>query len=167
MNKKMVTQLFGYNMWAFEKVWACISQLSDEQFCLDTGFSHGSIRSQMVHVISATLRWLDRLRELPARPHLEPASFQGKDDLKKKWELFLLEVRDYIDSLDEASLLEAVRWEIPSRQLSARNTRREILLHLANQATDHRAESLASIDLYFHKETAEQDLIFYLIETQP
>jgi uncharacterized damage-inducible protein DinB len=167
MDKSMVTQLFDYNAWAFEKVWECIGQLTDEQFCLDTGFSQGSIRSQMVHVINATRRWLDRLQELPARPHLESNSFQGNDDLKKEWGLFLQEMRDYIDSLDEASLLETVRWEIPSRQLSAETTRREILLHLANHATDHRAQILAAIDLYFHKETAEQDLIFYLIETQP
>ena len=167
MNKNMVTQLFGYNVWAFDKVWDCIGQLTDEQFCLDTGFSHGSIRSQMVHVISATRRWLDRLRELPARPHLDSASFQGKDDLKKEWGFFLKEMRAYIESLDEASLLEPIRWEIPSRQLSAETPRLEILLHLANHATDHRAQILAAIDLYFHKETAEQDLIFYLIETQP
>ena len=159
--------MFDYNVWVLEKVWACVDQLTDEQFCLETGFSQGSIRNQLVHVISATRRWVDRLRMLPARPHLEPGAFQAKDTLGKEWGLFWVEARAYIESLNDESMLESIRWGIPSRQLSAETPRREILLHLANHATDHRAQILAAIDFFFHKESVEQDLIFFLTETQP
>ena len=32
MDPETILELFSYNYWAFERVWACIAQLTDAQF---------------------------------------------------------------------------------------------------------------------------------------
>ena len=70
----------------------------------------------------------------------------------------------YLDSLTQEQLDENVDWELPARGLKSENPRWELLLHLANHATDHRAQILAMLHHHFHVPTIEQDMIFYLTE---
>jgi len=158
----MMLKLFDYNIWAFAKVWNCIDQLNDEEFCHDTGYSHGSIRNQMIHVISSTLRWIDRLQDRSPRPHLDHASFLTIEEVKKEWSAFNSEFSKFIHSVSEDNLSMPAAWEIPSRGMRSSNPQWEILLHVFNHLTDHRAQILSVINLVFHKETVEQDLIFFL-----
>jgi uncharacterized damage-inducible protein DinB len=160
--KEMMLKLFDYNIWSFGKVWNCIDQLTDEEFCLESGFSHGSIRNQMIHVMSSTLRWIDRLQNRSPRPHLDNAAFPTIDVVKKAWSSFSSGFHDFIHSVSEDSLSIPLDWEITSRGLRSRNQQWEILLHVFNHLTDHRAQILAVLDLVIHKETVERDLIFFL-----
>ena len=43
MNANEIRKIFDYNYWAFEQVWECISQLSDQQFAQEIDYSSGSI----------------------------------------------------------------------------------------------------------------------------
>jgi uncharacterized damage-inducible protein DinB len=56
-----------------------------------------------------------------------------------------------------------VHWEIRTRGLSCDNQRWELLMHIANHATDHRAQILAMLHHHFGVKTIEQDMIFYLL----
>ncbi len=58
----LVSKMFEYNVWAFDLVWDCVEELSDEQFCQEVDYSRGSIRNQMVHVISTCERWFERIQ---------------------------------------------------------------------------------------------------------
>ena len=60
-----------------------------------------------------------------------------------------------------------MHWEIPSRGWQHENRRWQLLLHVANHATDHRAQILAALHEHFGLTTPEQDMILYLLEREP
>ncbi len=164
MKPQEISTLFEYGYWAFEKVWDGVLQLSDAQFTQELGYSRGSIRNQVVHLMSATWRWVIRLKEEPMPPHLAFGDFGTRTATKAKWDELRLASMAYVDSLSEADLDGIVRWELPDRHMAAQNARWEILLHVANHATDHRSQILAMLNQHFGIETPEQDLLFYLLE---
>jgi uncharacterized damage-inducible protein DinB len=165
-NLELVSTLFKYNAWAFDQVWVCVDQLTDEQFCLESGYSLGSVRNQYLHVVSTTMRWIQRLQGLSLTPHLCYEDYPTILSVKATWTNFLEEARMYVTRLDEQQLLEIVNWELASRNLRSQNRRYEILLHLLNHSTDHRAQILAILHYSFHVKTIEQDLILYLSSGQ-
>jgi len=156
--------LFGYHYWASERVWGCIIALNDEQFVQPLDYSLGSIRHQVVHVMSATQRWVKRLQQADVPPHLAYEEFATRAEAKAMWDVLKAATLDYIFSLDQTALDTIVTWELPTRSLTSHNRRWEILLHVANHATDHRAQILAMLHQHFAAPTVEQDMIFYLAE---
>lgn len=166
MTPESIVRLYDYNYWAFERVWTCIEQITDEQFVKPLGYSRGSIRDQVVHLMSATRRWVERLQLLEASPHLAFEDFPSKALTKTTWDQMRADVLCYIRSLDQAQLDEVVQWEISSRALTSHSPRWELLLHVANHGTDHRAQILAMLHEHFRVATIEQDMVFYLVEAE-
>ena len=166
MRPHEVSTLFDYGYWAFEMVWDCIMQISDEQFVQEIGYSKGSIHNQMVHVMSATQRWIIRLKQEPVQSHLDLEGYDTRAAAKSKWDELRNEAIAYVNSLREVDLDEVVRWELPAREMAGDNARWEILLHAANHATDHRAQILAMLNQHFGIKTPEQDMLFYLLEAK-
>jgi uncharacterized damage-inducible protein DinB len=141
-------------------------QLTDEQFVQDLGYSRGPIRNQVVHMMSATQRWIIRLTGGEMVPHLSFDDYSTRAAAKAKWDELRAEAVKYISALTESDLDGEIAWQLPDRGLSARNARWEILLHAANHATDHRAQILAMLNQHFGIQTMEQDLLFYLLEAK-
>ena len=164
MEPNEIRTIFDYNFWAFERVWECISQISDEQFLEEIDYSTGSIRNIVVHIMSANRNWICRLQGIEMPPRLVFEDFDSLPKAKAKWDELRKELLDYLDSLTPEQLEEAVNWELPARGLKSDNLCWEILLHVANHATDHRAQILAILHHNFHIKTVEQDMIFYLAE---
>jgi len=164
MKPNEIRTFFDYNFWAFERVWECISQISDEQFIEEIDYSTGSIRNLVVHIMSANRNWVSRLQgiEMPSRLVFE--DFDALSKTKAKWDELRKEFLDYVDSLTQDQLEETANWELLARGLKLTNLRWEILLHIANHATDHRAQILAILHHHFHVKTVEQDMILYLAE---
>jgi uncharacterized damage-inducible protein DinB len=166
MRPNEIHTVFDYNYWAFEKVWDCVLKLSDAQFTEELDYSRGSIRNQVIHMMSATQRWIIRLRGGTPGPHLAYEDFSTRAATKAKWDELRGEALDYVNNLSEADLDGVVHWQLPDRGMDAENTRWEILLHVANHATDHRAQILAMLNQHFGIQTMEQDLLFYLLEAK-
>ncbi|MFZ5909728.1 MAG: DinB family protein [Chloroflexota bacterium] len=166
MRPNEIRTVFEYGYWAFERVWDCVVQLSDEQFVQELGYSQGSISHQIVHLMSATQRWIIRLKREPMQPHLAFEDFDSRAAAKSKWDELRADAMAYVNSLSEADLDTVIPWELPARGLAAENPRWEILLHAANHATDHRAQILAMLNQHFGIETPEQDMLFYLLEAK-
>ncbi len=164
MRPNEIRIVYGYGYWAFERVWECVTQITDEQFVQEIGYSRGSIRHQVVHIMSATQRWIIRLKQETMQPHLDFEDFNTRSAAKAKWNELRAETMAYINSLSEADLDAVVQWELPARRLSAENACWEILLHVANHATDHRTQILAMLNQHFGIDTPEQDMLFYLLE---
>lgn len=164
MRPNEILTVYQYGYWAFEKVWACVVQLTDEQFVRDLGYSSGSVRNQVVHLMSATQRWIGRLKNEPLASHLVFDDFSTRAAAKAKWDELRSETMIYIETLSESDLDGIIRWQLPKRGLDAEHTRWEILLHVANHATDHRSQILAMLNQRFGIQTPEQDMLFYLLE---
>jgi uncharacterized damage-inducible protein DinB len=52
MKPNEIITIFDYNFWAFDRVWECIYQISDEQFVEEIDYSTGSIRNMIVHIMA-------------------------------------------------------------------------------------------------------------------
>ncbi|HEY4692936.1 MAG TPA: DinB family protein [Bellilinea sp.] len=165
-NHSLISKMFEYNVWAFNLVWNCVEELTDEQFCQEIDYSRGSIRNQFVHVISGCERWFERIQGRLAPDYLENDAFPSKKITRERWDVFCGETRRWLGTLSEDDLTRSFHWALPHRKLEANSTVGEILLHLFNHATDHRAQILADLHYGFHARTVEQDLLFFLAEEQ-
>ncbi len=162
MTPEAIRKIFDYTYWAFERVWDCICQLTDEQFSQELGYSSGSIRNHVIHMISSHRRWVSRLKGDEVLQHLNFNDFSTRIAVKNKWDEAKAEFLDYVYSLDQAQLDEMVRYEIASRDVVSTSHRWEVLIHLANHSTDHRSQILAMVHQQFGIQTIEQDMIFFL-----
>jgi uncharacterized damage-inducible protein DinB len=156
MNLQSILELFEYNYWAFDRVWQSINQLDDAKFVSDLGYSFGSIRNQIIHLISSHQRWLARLQLTGIPPHLDFADLPTRTLVKEKWNEARDEFLDYVYSLDRANLEVIIPYRISSRSIDTANSRWEILLHLVNHSTDHRSQILTLLNTKFEIDTPEQ-----------
>lgn len=164
MKSNEIITIFDYNFWAFDRVWECISQISDEQFVREIDYSTGSIRNIVVHVMSGNRVWMSVLKGIEFPPRMTFGDFDTLSKAKAKWDKLQKEFLDHLNSFDQDQLDETVEWELLSQELKSTNPRWEILLHLANHGTDHCSQILAILDHHFHVKTVEQDMIYYLAE---
>jgi uncharacterized damage-inducible protein DinB len=166
MEPKEIQTIFSYNYWAFDRVWACIEKLTDAQFTQEVDYSRGSIRNQVVHLMSATRRWMERLQKKSLSERLANEDFPTLAVTRVRWDELRDEMMDVIDSLTREHLDENIHWELKERGYVADNKAWEVLLHAANHGTDHRAQILAILNQHFGIETVEQDMIIYLRERE-
>jgi uncharacterized damage-inducible protein DinB len=164
MNPQSIRDLFEYSYWAFDLIWPSIDQLDDDQFVMDLDYSFGSIRNQIIHLVSSHRRWQNRLQLIQPVPHLNFDDFPTISITKEVWDAAKGEMLDYVNSLDQAALDEVVPYKIPGRSIDTAHRRWEILLHLVNHSTDHRSQMLAMLNTHFDSDTPEQDYIIYLWE---
>ena len=164
MKKNEIIKVFDYNFWASERVWERISQISNEQFVEEIDYSTGSIRNIVVHIMGGNRTWMSVLRGTEFPPRLDPEDFDTTSKTKTKWDELKIEFLDRLNSFNQKQLDGTINWELPAQGLKAINRRWEILLHLANHGTDHRAQILAILHQHFHVRTIEQDMIVYLGE---
>ena len=75
MTVKDLETLFDYGWWANRKLFAVLSQLTPEQLTQPVSGNHGSIRSTMVHALSAEWGWLWRCGGPERGPALNPVDF--------------------------------------------------------------------------------------------
>jgi uncharacterized damage-inducible protein DinB len=162
MEPEAIRELYEYSYWAFDLIWPSIDGLSDEQFRLDLGYSAGSIRNQIIHLISSHRRWLHRLQGREPARHLAFDDFQTRSSVADEWKVARSEMMEYINSLDRDALAGMISYQIPGRAINASHHRWQILMQLVNHATDHRAQMLTLLNTQFNIETPEQDFIIFL-----
>jgi len=147
--------LIAYNYALYDRVWESITQLTDEQFVEEINYSTGSIRNHLVHVAVTDKRWLLGIQEEPqARAfNLDPADYPDREAVRVLWHSISDEVKQYVASLEQAELerypqgMSGPVWQV--------------LLHVVNHGTDHRAQILRVLH-DFGASTFDQDLVLHL-----
>jgi uncharacterized damage-inducible protein DinB len=157
----MVRTLYDYNQWAHERVWACIQTLDDAQFTRPFDYSLGSVRDQIVHVMSVDARWFARLAGESLMPHLQAVDYGTVDAARVQWQVSALRNREIMGRLSDAQLGEEITYDMPHRGGLKRTARWQVVAHVVNHGTDHRAQMLGLLH-QLGAPTVEQDLMFYL-----
>ena len=165
MDVQAIKTLFDYNYGAHDRVWDCVMELTTEQFVEKSDYSWGSIRNHLVHVMSVDNRWLARVQKQTLPERLEPIDFPNQDVAREKWNEIRDCVLEYVSTLSPVDLEEIVIVNLPHRGGEYRNQRWEILVHMVNHGTDHRAQMLARL-YELGAMTIEQDMILYLWDRQ-
>ena len=160
MNADAFRHFYGYHFAENHKIWdSYITQLSDEQFTQQIDYSRGSVRDQILHLISADHAWFSGLQGVNIPEDLNPADFHDRQAIRAHWNNVEQTMREYLARLRDDMLLEKPFREGEDKDLILW----QVLLHVANHGTDHRAQILRLLnDLGVN--TRYQDYIFYVYE---
>lgn len=137
---------YQYNEWANQKLLSAAAQVSDEDLLRERPAGHGSIAANLAHILKAQEVWLSRL--VPEHPpeRWEPPEAGVVVFLQSRYDSSHEHLREYVDALTEDELLRTISVEWQGETYTYRVW--QILLHLANHGTQHRAEAgIALLDL--------------------
>ncbi len=159
MNAAAFRHFYDYHFTENRIIWdRYVMSLSHEQFTQPVDYSHGSVRDQIVHLISVDEVWFGELRGVePAEP-LPPAS--EREIIRAYWDSVEQMMRAYLAELRDDQLFDQPITE-PAEDKDLIVW--QVLLHVVNHGTDHRAQLLRLVNDLGVKTTA-QDYIFYVYE---
>lgn len=160
MNADAFRQFYDYHFSQNRALWNdYILPLTQEQFTQPVNYSIGSIRNHVVHLMSVDDAWFSPLRGGEVPDSLDPADFEDRSKIRAHWDAVEQRIRDYLATLTDDMLLQKPIPEGEDKNL----TLWQMLLHVGNHGTDHRAQMLRILhDLGL--KTGPQDFIFYAYE---
>jgi uncharacterized damage-inducible protein DinB len=157
MNADAFRHFYDYHFSENRNIWdAYVSSLSDEQFTRDESYSHGSVRNQIVHLMSVDDSWFSGLRGVDIPDSLDPASFVERNSIRAHWDAVEQRMREYLAELRDDTLFQKPFAEGEDKDLIVW----QVLLQVTNHGTDHRAQLLRLLNDLGVK-TVSQDYIFY------
>jgi uncharacterized damage-inducible protein DinB len=158
MNAKALRHFYDYHFAENRKIWErYITPLSQEQFTQPVDYSHGSVRDQIVHLMNADNAWFSDLRGTVISEPFDPTDFDDRTVLRTRWDALEEAMRDYLVGLRDEMLFEKPFPAGEDEDLIVW----QVLLHVVNHGTDHRAQLLRLLNDLGVK-TEYQDYIFYV-----
>jgi len=157
MNADAFRHLYEYHFTENRKIWnAFIMPLSQEQFTQPVAYSVGSIRNHIVHMMSADNTWFSGLRGIELPEWLKSEDFDDRQVIRDYWDKVEHDMRSYLANLRDDMLFQKPLADEEDKDLILW----QVLLHVANHGTDHRAQLLRLLSDLGVK-TGPQDYIFY------
>lgn len=158
MDANAFRHFYNYHFAENQTTWdKYVTLLSPEQFTT-TIDDHWSVRDHIVHIVSVDDTWFSGLRGDEIPEPLDPAAFPDFESIRACWDDVERKMRDYLAALRDDMLLDKpldgedkdlVVWQV--------------LLHIVNHGTDHRAQLLRVLN-DLGVETVAQDYIFYVYD---
>ena len=133
-------------------------QLTDAQFVQTMPYSLGSVCNHIVHLAWVDDTWFSGLRGAALPEPLDPTAFTDRASLRAYWDRIEAEMRAYVADLRDDALFEK-----PLEGEDEHLIVWQVLLHVVNHGTDHRAQILRMISDFGIK-TVSQDYIFYVYD---
>ncbi len=160
MNADAFRHFYNYHFSENRTIWdTYITSLTDEQFRQGASYSHGSVRNQVVHLMSVDDTWFSGLRGVEIPESLDPAVLVDRSSIRAHWDTVEQRMRGYLGELRDDMLFERPFAEGEDRDLILW----QVLLHVVNHGTDHRAQLLRLLNDLGVK-TVSQDHIFYVYD---
>ena len=159
MDAKAFRHYFEYHFSENRNLWEkYIPGLADEQINREVEYSHGSIRNQMVHLISVEDTWFSGLQGRDIPEPLIPEDFPDRESIRRHWDGVEQNMRTYLASLRDEDLVKKLL-EGEDKDLAVW----QVLLQVVNHGTDHRAQLLRLLH-DMGVSTTSQDYIFYVYD---
>ena len=161
MNTEAFRHFYNYHFAENRKILEHVAALTFEQFTQNADYSRGSIREQLVHLIDAEDVWISELRGAqPSEPLPETTDVDDREAIRSLWDAVEQNTRAYLANLEDDFLFTK---PITDPEEDKDLIVWQVLLHIVNHATDHRAQLLRALhDLGV--DTKSQDYIFYVYE---
>jgi uncharacterized damage-inducible protein DinB len=133
----IIRTLMEYHVASNRRLWDhLLEHVTDEQFTQELGFSHGSIRHQVVHLARTDRYWLHDIQTKPVTG-LEPEEFPTRASFTATWQGIGQALLEYVGSLTDDDLMAVPDGLLEQRWMA--------LMHIANHGTDHRAQILSML----------------------
>lgn len=159
MRVKDLETLYDYGYWANGKLFEVLSQLTNEEFTREFGGPGKSIRSALVHIISAEWGWLERCGGPERGPRLNPDDFPSLDSIKNLWSKIESHVRAFLSSLTGEDIDRIVEYMIEPGKGGALPLG-ALMRHAANHGVHHRGQITQMLQLMGRK-SGNIDMLFY------
>jgi uncharacterized damage-inducible protein DinB len=160
MNANAFRQFYDYHFAENRKIWDYVTQLSHEQFTLGVAYSHGSVRDQVIHLIEVDEVWFNELQGIEPLEPLPPVESEDRNAIRTHWDRVEKMMRAYLAALQD-NMLCTRPIEEPEEDKDLNVW--QVLLHVVNHGTDHRAQLLRLLNDLGVK-TTSQDYIFYVYD---
>lgn len=161
MNRGYFIRLFDYNFWAHRQIWEPLSTLGDEDYTRDLGV--GSLFDQCFHILSYEAWWFHYLKDGEGLV-LDQDSLADRAAIHQQCLETESYARSYVYSLTPKELRRDVKHPDWKEPLSVW----EVLLHLANHSTDHRAQILGGLRQLGLQTVPDLDFVKYVeCKSQP
>lgn len=158
MYADMFRHFYNYHFAENRKIWNYfITPLTQELFIQDADYSIGSVRNQVVHLMSVDNAWFSGLRGLDDAEDFDPADFEDREIIRAQWDSVEQTMRDYLAELQDNTLFAKPFTYEEDQDLMVW----QVLLQVVNHGTDHRAQLLRLLN-DLGVETPPQDYIFYV-----
>lgn len=159
MNADAFRYLYNYHFGINRLIWGSgIMSLTAVQFTQSADYSHGSVRDQIVHLMNVDEIWFSELRGAPVEPY-DPAGPDDRAIIRARWDTVEQAMRAYLADLTDEMLFTRPITEEEDKDLIVW----QVLLHVVNHGTDHRAQLLRLLHDLGVK-TTSQDFIFYVYD---
>jgi uncharacterized damage-inducible protein DinB len=160
MNADAFRQLFDYHFSENRHLWeAYVAPLTDAEFTKEAGYSHGSVRNQVVHLVSVDDAWFGGLRGDGEPAPIDAATLEDRAALRAHWDAVEQRMRAYLAGLQDDMLATKPFADGEDRDLVLW----QVLIHVTNHGTDHRAQTLRLLN-DLDVRTVSQDYVFYLYD---
>ena len=159
MNADAFRHLYEYHFAENRKIWdRYVTQLSQQQFTQPVSYSHGSVREQIVHLTDCDDTWFSELRAIGASEPLSPSDVNNRETIHARWDSIEQKMRVFLTDLrNDVLFTTPIKEPHEDRDLLVW----QVLLHVVNHGTDHRAQLLRLLNDMGMK-TEYQDYIFYV-----
>jgi uncharacterized damage-inducible protein DinB len=161
MNANAFRHFYDYHFTVNRKIWdGYVTPLSHEQFTQNADYSHGSVRNQILHLINVDDVWFSELRGVEPLEPPPSAEFDDRKIIRAHWDNVEQRMREYLAKLQDDMLFDKpIKEPDEDKDLIVW----QVLLHVVNHGTDHRAQLLRLLNDMGVK-TESQDYIFYVYE---
>jgi uncharacterized damage-inducible protein DinB len=160
MNADAFRHFYNYHFAENRKIWnAFIVPLTDEQFIQPIDYSMGSVRNQVLHMMNVDNAWFSGLRGVDGVEVPEPFNGDDRTSIRAYWDNVEQHMRDYLANLRDDMLFDKPFADEEDGNLILW----QVLLHVVNHGTDHRAQLLRLLHDLGVK-TGPQDYIFYVYD---
>jgi uncharacterized damage-inducible protein DinB len=163
MTKNMIAALFEYNTWANAKILEKAGLMSDDQLTTPTGYSHGSLRELLLHMMRTEWVWR-KLCQFGAitQPLPHRGDMPTLDAIQARWAQEEELLRAYLDGLSDADLKKIVHLKDRDGNMHSYELW-GMLMHLLLHSMQHRSEAAVILTDFGHS-PGDLDLIFFLGE---
>ncbi len=161
MNAEAFHLFFNYHIAENRKIWEiCNASMTYEQCTQTVNYSHGCVRDQIVHIMNADELWFSELRNVEPIELTPADNIDDRKEIRAHWDGVEQRMQSYLAQLQDNLLFEKpIKEPEEDKDLLVW----QVLLHVANHGTDHRAQLLRVIhDMGI--ETTSQDFIFYVYD---
>jgi uncharacterized damage-inducible protein DinB len=160
MNADAFRHFYEYHFTENRKMWdTYIMSLSQEQFTQPVDYSLGSVRNQIVHLMNVDNSWFGDLSGITDREELAPTDLDDREKIRAYGDKVEHMMRAYLAQLSDDMLTQKPFPDGEDKDLILW----QVLLHVGNHGTDHRAQMLRLLNDLGLKTTA-QDYVFYIYE---
>lgn len=160
MNADAFRHFYDYHINQNRFIWdTYIATLPQDQFIQPIGYSIGSIRNHVVHLMGVDDTWFSGLRGEELPEWLNADDFIDKQAIRDYWDKVEQKMRDYLAGLRDDMLFTKPFPAGEDENLMVW----QVLIHVVNHGTDHRAQLLRALHDVGVK-TGPQDYIFYVYD---